>query len=66
MFVFVISNRSFKYISRGTWKRKLYRTSDITKVCNKDDDGGDNVGAMFQEEIVRFSNVGMNLEREKN
>ena len=48
------------------WKENCTDTSDITKVCNKDDDGGDNVGVMFQEEIAMFSNVGMNLEREKN
>ena len=46
-------------------KENCTNTIDITKVCNKDDDGGDNVGAMFQEEIARFPNVGMNLEKKK-
>jgi len=46
-------------------KENCTDTSNITKVCNKDNDGGDNVGLMLQKEIGKFLNVGMNLERNK-
>ena len=46
-------------------KENCTNTIDITKVCNKDDDEGDNLGVTFHEEISRFPNVGMNLKRKK-
>ena len=45
-----------------TWEKKFIYANYVTKVCYKDGDRGDNVGAMFQWEIAMFPNVGMNLE----
>ena len=34
-------------LSRKLEKENFTYANDVTKVCNKDGDGGDNVGAMF-------------------
>ncbi len=49
-------------LSRKLAKENFTYANDIIKVCNKDGDEDDNVGAMFQWEIAMFPNVGMNLE----
>ena len=56
-------------LSRKLAKENFTYANDVTKVCNKDgDDGdnvghdGDNVGDRFQWEITMFPNVRMNLE----